>query len=95
MTKPKVVDSNYINLPHYIEIPSLDDHYMTGVLLGSFISLDIIASASTQRAPFLNIDHAHALYNPCILFESIMGCSNSVMALIFEISSLDRWKEEL
>ncbi|GFF55172.1 hypothetical protein IFM46972_10202 [Aspergillus udagawae] len=94
LTKPNLAGSNCTNLPHHIETHSLDDHCATGVLLGSFISLDIIASASTRRPPFLNIDHAQALRNPCISLESIMGCSNSVMALIFEISSLDRWKEE-
>ncbi|KAF7128707.1 hypothetical protein CNMCM5793_003558 [Aspergillus hiratsukae] len=94
LTKPKPAGSVYTNPPHHIETLSPDDHCATGVLLGSFISLDIIASASTRRPPFLNIDHAQALRNPCISLESIMGCSNSVMALIFEISSLDRWKEE-
>ncbi|PKX88640.1 Zn(II)2Cys6 transcription factor [Aspergillus novofumigatus IBT 16806] len=94
LTKPKLSGSDYTNPPHHIETPSPDDHRAISVLLGSFISLDIIASASTRRAPFLNIDHAQALRNPCISLESIMGCSNSVMGLIFEISSLDRWKEE-
>ncbi|EAW21019.1 fungal specific transcription factor domain-containing protein [Aspergillus fischeri NRRL 181] len=92
--KPKPAGSDHTNPPHHIETLSPDDHCATGVLLGSFISLDIIASASTRRPPFLNIDHAQVLRNPCISLESIIGCSNSVMALIFEISSLDRWKEE-
>ncbi|KAF4181178.1 hypothetical protein CNMCM7927_000744 [Aspergillus lentulus] len=94
LTKPKSACSDHTAPLHRIETLSPDDHCATGVLLGSFISLDIIASASTRRAPFLNIDHAQALRNPCISLESIMGCSNSVMGLIFEISSLDRWKEE-
>ncbi|GIJ88135.1 hypothetical protein Asppvi_007052 [Aspergillus pseudoviridinutans] len=94
LTKPKPACSDYTNLPQQVETLSLDDHCATGVLLGSFISLDIIASASTRQPPFLNIDHAEALRNPCIALESIIGCSNSVMALIFEISLLDRWKEE-
>ncbi|KAL5363157.1 putative C6 transcription factor [Aspergillus floccosus] len=76
------------------ETLSPGDHDAASVMLGSFVSLDIISSASTRRPPFLNIDHAQALQNPSVSLEGIMGCRNSVMALIFEISLLDRWKEE-
>lgn len=65
----------------------------TCVLLGSFISLDIISSASTRSAPILDIDHVQALNNLGITLERLMGCRNSVMALIFEISALDQWKK--
>ncbi|KAH2237581.1 hypothetical protein KXW14_000957 [Aspergillus fumigatus] len=91
---PRPASFDHTTSTPHIETLSPDDPCTTGVLLGSFISLDIIASASTRRPPFLNIDHAQVLRNPCISLESIIGCSNSVMGLIFEISSLDRWKEE-
>ncbi|KUL85495.1 hypothetical protein ZTR_06738 [Talaromyces verruculosus] len=67
----------------------------TCVLLGSFISLDILACASTRSTPFLEIDHFQALTQLGITIERMMGCQNSVMALIFEIIVLDKWKSEL
>jgi hypothetical protein len=63
-------------------------------LLGSFISFDIISCASTGSAPFLEINHLLALATLGINMESVTGCRNPVMALIFEISLLDRWKKE-
>lgn len=66
----------------------------TCVLLGSFISLDILACASTRSAPFLEIDHIQALSQLEITMERMMGCETSVMSLIFEITELDRWKAE-
>lgn len=73
---------------------SPDDNSTIDFLLGSFISMDIIASASSRRAPFLDLDHAQVLNNLDISLENFVGCRNSIMALIFEISALDRWKEE-
>jgi hypothetical protein len=64
----------------------------TCVLLGSFISLDILACASTRSTPFLEIDHLQALNQLGITMERMMGCQNSVMALVFEITVLDKWK---
>ena len=64
------------------------------VLLGSFISFDIISCASTRGTPFLDIDHSQMLGNLEIPLETLIGCRTSVMALISEISSLDRWKKE-
>lgn len=66
----------------------------TCVLLGSFISLDILACASTRSTPFLEIDHLQALSQLGITMERMMGCKNPVMALIFEITELDKWKAE-
>lgn len=66
----------------------------TCVLLGSFISLDILACASTRSTPFLEIDHLQALSQLGITMERMMGCENPVMALIFEITELDKWKAE-
>lgn len=66
----------------------------TCVLLDSFISLDILARATTRSIPFLEIDHLQALNQPRITMERMMGCQNSVMALIFEITVLDKWKSE-
>lgn len=64
------------------------------VLLGSFIAFDIISSASTRSTPFLNINHLQLLNTLEISLRSLIGCRNSVMALILEISLLDQWKIE-
>lgn len=64
------------------------------VLLGSFISFDIISSASTRSTPFLDINHLQVLNTLGIGLESLIGCRNSVMALILDISLLDQWKKE-
>ena len=74
--------------------PSPEDRRAADFLLGSFISLDIIAAASTRRAPFLEIDHVQALDRLEIPLENLVGCRNSIMALICEVSALDRWKKE-
>ncbi|THC93891.1 hypothetical protein EYZ11_006643 [Aspergillus tanneri] len=87
-------DANYANDQQYRRTLSPEDDCATNVLLGSFISFDIISSASTRRTPFLDIDHGQALSNLGISLESITGCRNAIMALIYEISALDRWKEE-
>lgn len=75
-------------------ILSAEEDSATSLLLGSFISFDITSSASTRKAPSLDIDHVQVLNNLGIDLESITGCRNSIMALIHEISALDRWKEE-
>jgi hypothetical protein len=63
-------------------------------LLGSFVSIDIIASASTRSVPFLAINHTQVLDNIGISLEPLIGFQNSVMALLLEIVSLDHWKNE-
>ena len=74
---------------------SLGDAMEAKVLLGSFISFDIIASAST-RLPlsFLNLDHRRILNTLDINLESLFGCTNQVMALILDIVCLENWKKE-
>ncbi|KAM0666268.1 hypothetical protein ACQRIU_004123 [Beauveria bassiana] len=64
------------------------------VMLGSFVSLDIIAAASTRGEHFLDIDHVKELENLGTSVQSMMGCSNTTMALICQISALERWKKD-
>lgn len=71
-----------------------EDHKAFNVLIGSFISSDIISCASTGLPPFLNINHALVLESLGIRLESLMGCRTSVMVLIFEVSSLYWWKKK-
>lgn len=71
-----------------------EDDSAINVLLGSFISFDIIGSASTRSTPILNINHLQVLGDLEISLESLIGCRNSVMGLILEISLLDKWKKE-
>ena len=71
------------------------DDISTKVLLGSYISFDIIACASTRSHPSLDIDHISILQTFEIDLESIVGCANRVMALILEIVLLDNWKRNI
>ncbi|QKX63135.1 uncharacterized protein TRUGW13939_10304 [Talaromyces rugulosus] len=50
------------------------------VVLGSFISFDIIAAASTRGEKFLAVDHIRELATLGSSVQSLMGCRNSVMA---------------
>lgn len=63
-------------------------------VLGSFIAFDIISSASTRSNLVLNTSHLQVLETFEISLESHTGCRNSVIALILEISLLDKWKKE-
>jgi hypothetical protein len=63
-------------------------------MLGSFISLDIIAAASTRGEKFLAVDHVRELATLGSSVQSLMGCRNSVMALVCEITALDLWKKD-
>jgi len=64
------------------------------VLLGSFICLDIIASASTRSPPSFDLDHKYLLNTFHISLESLFGCGTRVMILILDIVYLDNWKKE-
>jgi len=66
----------------------------TKVLLGSLISFDIIACASTRSQPCLKLDHKRILDIFSIDLGSLFGCANQVMILILEIALLDNWKKE-
>lgn len=61
-------------------------------LLSSLIWFDTISCASTGSTPSLEINHLLALTTLGINMESLTGCRNPVVALIFEISLLDRWE---
>ena len=63
-------------------------------LLGSLVSFDIIASASTRSDQFFHLDHKLVLERAGIRLEDLFGCSNWAMILIFEISWLDQWKKD-
>ena len=84
---------NYTCCQHTRTVSTEEDS-ATSLLLGSFISFDIIYCASTRRPSFLDIDHLHVLKNLSIPMESLTGCRNSIMALVHEVSLLDRWKED-
>ncbi|KAJ5257139.1 hypothetical protein N7478_013243 [Penicillium angulare] len=63
-------------------------------VIGSFIAFDIISSVSTRSSLILNINHLQVLETFEISLESHTGCRDSVMALILEISLLEKWKKE-
>ncbi|KAF1836435.1 hypothetical protein BDW02DRAFT_546039 [Decorospora gaudefroyi] len=63
-------------------------------LVGSFIVFDIIGSASTRSAPLLPLNHVRVVDDLGILLEPLVGFPNSVMELLLEVVTLDRWKNE-
>jgi hypothetical protein len=70
------------------------DDSAIGFLLGSFMSIDIIACASTRSSPFLELDFQFMVEGAGIDLEPLTGCRNWTMMIIFEISLLDKWKKE-
>lgn len=94
LTKPDSTSPDFTsNYPQEISL-HLEGDCAINVILGSFISFDIISSASTRSTPLLNINHLQVLEYLDISLESLIGCRNSVMALILEISLLEIWKKE-
>lgn len=71
-----------------------EDHISISFLLGFFISMDIISCASTRSNQFLTLDHKLMLEMGETNLANLTGCSNWAMVFIFEISLLDKWKEE-
>ena len=63
-------------------------------LLGFFIYMHIVTSASTRSSQLLIPDHKVLLETGEIKLANLIGCSNWAMIFIFEISSLDKWKKE-
>ncbi|KAH8819767.1 fungal-specific transcription factor domain-containing protein [Xylogone sp. PMI_703] len=73
---------------------SFEDRDARSLLLSSFLWFDILATASTRSKPFLGINHLALLETNGVSVENIMGCENWVLAHIFRIGQLDRWKKE-
>jgi hypothetical protein len=63
-------------------------------LLGFFISMDIISCASTRSSQLVTLDHKLMLEIGETNLANLTGCSNWAMVFIFEISLLDKWREE-
>lgn len=63
-------------------------------LLGFFIYMHIVTCASTRSSQFLIPDHKVLLETGTINLVDLTGCSNWAMICIFEIVSLDNWKQE-
>lgn len=63
-------------------------------LLGFFIHMHIVASAGTRSSQFLVPDHKLLLETGNLNLEDLVGCSNSVLSFILQISILDKWKKE-
>ena len=76
------------------KVPQSEDDFVTGFLIGSFLSIDIISCASTRSSPVLELDHKFLLERAGIDLEALTGCRNWAMIFIFEISLLDKWKKE-
>jgi len=63
---------------------------------GAIIWFDILSSVTTRQQPTLYSSHQRLLKDqpPLVNLERIMGCENSVMILIGEISVLQQWKSK-
>ncbi|KAH8812836.1 fungal-specific transcription factor domain-containing protein, partial [Xylogone sp. PMI_703] len=75
-------------------LPCVETDTAVKFLLGSFISLDVIACASIRSTPFLELDHKSVLETAGIPLADLVGYENWVMVVILEISKLDNWKRE-
>ena len=91
---PSSITSGHENRPQDNRILHSEDSSAARLLLGSFISFDIISCASTRSSHFLLLDHKIMLENAGVHLETLTGCRNWAMVFIFEISSLDSWKKE-
>jgi hypothetical protein len=63
-------------------------------VLGVFVALDILSSASTRTPSLLKANYQHCLSERNIQTDHLIGCDPSVICRISEISALDVWKEE-
>lgn len=77
-------------------LPSIDE-IARDFLVGTFVWLDILASASTRSQPFLS-EHLSYLNVCCsgsvIELDKLMGCENWVMISIASISELENRKRD-
>jgi hypothetical protein len=91
---PDLISLGHENRKHEDIILYTEDDSAIRFLLGSFISIDIISSASTRSGLFLDLDHQLILERAGIHLENLIGCRNWAMIFILEISLLDKWKKE-
>jgi C6 transcription factor Pro1 len=73
---------------------SPEDHFAIELLLGAFLWLDILAHVSTRAKLSSQFNHEVLLERGNIQLESLFGCKNWAMLLIFKVSQLDNWKRE-
>ena len=73
---------------------SPEDHFAIELLLGAFLWLDILAHVSTRAKLSSQFNHEVLLERGNIQLESLFGCKNWAMLLIFKVSKLDNWKRE-
>ncbi|KAE9364269.1 hypothetical protein N431DRAFT_355272, partial [Stipitochalara longipes BDJ] len=67
------------------------------MVIGTFVALDILSSASTRSPLQLQASHQHQHQNPpndkIIKTKHLIGCDESVMCLISRVSILEEWKK--
>jgi len=72
--------------------PDTIDENAIDTIVGAFVALDIISSASTRSPSLLRADHKHWLRDRNIQIHHSIGCDTRVMLLISQISALEEWK---
>lgn len=70
-------------------VPYSEDDSAIGLLLGSFIWVDIVSCTWTLSGPLLEPYHKFVLERTGIRLENLTGCKNWAMIFVFEISVLD------
>lgn len=90
------------NHMEFIGPSSLSEHQFyqdiaSNFCTGALIWFDILSTATTGKKPTLYGSHRRLLKSrpPLVNLENLMGCENSVMVLIGEISILQAWKSEM
>lgn len=61
-------------------------------ILGTFVALDIISSASTRLPSLLQADHQHWIGDRNIQMHHLIGVDTSIMLLVSQISALEEWR---
>jgi hypothetical protein len=63
-------------------------------LVGTFVALDILSSASTRSQSLFRADYQHWLSDRNIQMHHLIGVDKCIMLLISQISALEEWKRE-
>lgn len=92
--RPSSAGLGNIHVGRFSQDLSLGEDTWTKVVLGSIVSFDIIACASTRSQLLSGFDHKKVLEVFWIELENLFGCTSYIMTILYDIVSLDAWKKE-
>lgn len=64
------------------------------ILLGHFVWLDILATASCSKGSFLEVNHTQLLESGAANLQHVCGCDNKIATALHNISMLKIWKKQ-